>query len=92
MNDIAASGIQYNVDAQEETEQPQKKRRRLAGDGESHAEWPQTAREVKAADVRGEQSAPSVQHGSRFEGPIAAGPSSHVRQGNTTNNFYGKEN
>jgi hypothetical protein len=85
---MATSGIQHNVDAQE-TKQPQNKRRRLARDGESHAEWPQTASEFKAAGVRGEQSAPSGQHGSRFGGFIAAGSHSYIHQGNTiVNHIY----
>ncbi len=87
MNDMATSGIQHNIDAQE-NERPLHKRPRLAGDGESHAEWPQTASEPKATGVRGEQSAPFVQDGSQFGGHIAAGSHSYVRQGNTINNFY----
>ena len=91
---MATSGIQHNVDAQE-TEQPKNKRRRLAGDGESHAEWPQTASEPKAASARGEQSAPSIQqHGSQFGGYIVLGPGASFHQGNNIyqGNGFGKEN
>ncbi len=73
---MATSRIQHDVDMQE-TEQPQRKRRRLAGDGESYAERPQTPSEFKAAGIQ--------QHGSQFAGRIAAGSHSYVHQGNIIN-------
>ena len=80
---MATSGSQHDVDAQE-TEQPQNKRPRLAGDGESNSGRPWTASEPKAAGFRGEQSTHVVQGGSRFEGNITVA-SGTLQQGNITN-------
>ncbi len=66
----------------QEAEQPQRKRRRLARDGEGYSDWRQTASEPKDAGFRGEQSAPFAQGGSHYDGHYTLGPGASLHQGN----------
>ncbi|RYO76815.1 hypothetical protein DL762_009689 [Monosporascus cannonballus] len=64
---------------------PQRKRRCLARDGESHLERPQKRNKSEASVPQQEQSSLFRQNGSQFGGRISLGHGSSMRQGNILN-------